>query len=554
MEGVSLKSRAVSFAFASGAVAFILAMLAVFDPEPSSAQVGRAVIAALIVGVMAWASAERNLSGLATAIDLASARIAEAAEGDLTSPTAQKIRDELPDLSRALDSMFDQVKGALDSAQTLAMFDQVTSLANRTHFRREAERMLGAAAQGTTLLAFIDLDHFKAVNDSLGHAQGDQLLAKVAGRLRGVAVEADRRIGGEAALVARLSGDEFTLLFPAIGDSDEARVIGGRLLAELTRPFDLGGQVVSVGASIGLALYPDHGTALPSLMRAADVAMYRAKAAGRGRVRIYDGAMASQLSERLKLDDQLRQAVTNGEFTFVYQPQVALSDGRIVSAEARLRWEHPTGTFRPLSTFVDAAENNGLIVDIGNWAVARIAERLSQWPATALAPRLAVSISKRQVVRPDYFDRVRAALAERGVPLSLLEFQIADAVATTCSAAAVDQLTRLRSDGALIVIDAFGAGSSNLSRLRMFPVDCIKLDARLIEPLERDPLGRDVVQALIALVHGLGATAAADGVDTQGQLDMLRVMGCDLVQGQAIAPPMLDADYAAWNAVARIRA
>lgn len=555
MERVSLKSRAVAFAFSCGAVAFILSILALRDPAPTPAQLSSAIVVALIGGVMTWASAERCLSGLAAAIDATASRIAEAAAGDLTSATPIALHQELPELARALDSMFEQVNATLYNAQTLAMFDPVTSLANRTHFRGEAERILRASGAGTTALAFIDLDHFKAVNDSHGHARGDQMLAKVAKRLATVAAEANPRHGGGGnALVGRLSGDEFTLLFPHVDGVDAAIALGEAVLAAMSQPFDLDGEAVTIGASIGLALHPDHALSLTALMRAADVAMYRAKESGRGRVRMFDQAMAARISDRRKLGDELRHAVANEDFDFVYQPRMAMADGRVTVAEAGLRWRHPSGELRPLATFLDAAEDCGLIAEIGNWAVHRLAERLAAWPADRLAPRLSVVISKRQAIQPGYFDRVRAAVAANGASLSSLEFRIAEAVTTTCGPRVTEALCALRRDGALIMIDAFGAGESNLSRLRALQVDRIKLDRKLTAGIERDLESRSVVQATIALVHALGATAIAEGVDTTGQLDLLRVMGCDEVKGDVVAPAMIDADYRAWNAEARIRA
>lgn len=549
MERVTLKSRAMAFAFSTGATAFILALLATSEPTPDAATLTRAIVIALICGVMSWAAAERALAGLAVAIDVASARIVAAAEGDLVALTPDDVTQALPELAGAMDAMFAQVKSSLESAHRLAMFDPVTGLANRTFFRSEAERLLSACGDDDcAALVFIDLDNFKAVNDTLGHAQGDQLLGKVAKRLRAIAAAEMVHTEGanEEALVGRLAGDEFTVFFPNLGAPAEAERLAKEIVAAIGRPFDLAGQRVTVGASVGVALRPGHGRTLTSLMRAADVAMYHAKASGRGQYQFFVEALSERLAMRSRLETQLREAIVHDQFIFVFQPQLRLQDDSLVAVEGLLRWNSPDEGLRLPADFLACAEESGLIFEIGDWAIEALAKRVSQWPVDALAPRLAVNLSPRQLARPEFFARLRGAMMRHRASFEWVEFEVSEAILTNCGPTVLDQLAQLRRDGARIAIDDFGAGFSSLARLRALPVDQVKLDPCLIEDIEHDTAAREILQAVIGLVHGLGATAVAEGVETLAQLDMLRVMGCDNAQGFAIAKPMSEADYRAW--------
>ena len=557
MEGVTLKARAVAFAFCVGAVSFILSLLALGNAVPDGQAVTRAVIIAIVCGTMCWAAAERSLSGVATAIDAAIVRCEAAAEGDLSSPAPAAVRHALPQLSRALSGMFDQVRLNLENANTLALFDPVTSLSNRTHFRSEVERLVKNNMQGRAgALAFIDLDHFKAVNDTFGHAQGDQLLAKVANRLRTIAAAETVRAGGAEGeiLVGRLAGDEFTIFFPDIASRHDAERIGKTILAAMLKPFDLGEQQVGVGASIGIALYPEHGRVLTTLMRAADIAMYHAKASGRAQIQFFAENLAERMARRTRLESELRDALDRDEFTMVYQPQLSLREGHVQAVEGLLRWNHPRDGLRLPSSFLACAEESGLIFDLGDWAVDALARRAAGWPHLGFAPRLAANISPRQIARPDFFARLRDSLARNNAPMSLIEFEVGEAVLMDCGPAILDQIARLRREGATIAIDDFGSGSSSLARLRSLPFDRVKLDPALIVDIERDAAAREIVQAVIGLVHSLGAKTVAEGVETRGQLDVLRVMGCDAVQGYAIAPPMTEAEYRQWQDGPALRA
>jgi diguanylate cyclase len=553
MEGISLQSRAIAFAVSIGAAAFILALLAAGDGKTEAESLSRALVLAMIFGVMSWASAERAMSAIAISIDAAIARVKSAAEGDLTSPTPAEVGTGLPDLAVALDGMLGQVRSNLDSVHALAMFDPVTSLANRTNFRREADRALSALDEADqSVLFFIDLDNFKAVNDTYGHAQGDQLLGMVANRLRVVAGAEGARLAADAPpIVGRLAGDEFTILFPKLDGEIGATRIARGLLAALTEPFELAGHSLDIGASIGVALRPEGGLSLTALMRAADIAMYHAKASGRGQFQFYSATLAERMVDRTRLEAELRTALDRDQFALFVQPQLSLVDGRVLAGEVLLRWQHPTDGIRLPGSFIPAAEESGLIFEVGNWTIEAVTRMGAEWVKRGINQRLAINLSPRQINRADFFPRLRDALKRYQVPASAFELEISESMAMKCSDAVVRELAAMRREGARVAVDDFGAGISSLTRLRQLPVDRVKIDGSLIANITTDPDARTIVQAVIGLVHGLGYDSVAEGVETADQIDVLRVMGCQAIQGYAIARPMPEADYIAWNGVAR---
>ncbi len=552
MGGASLKSRAITFAMATGAASFILALAATSNGQIDGDSVARALIPAIVCAAMSWASAERAISATAGAIDAAIARLARAAHGDLDGDIPAEIGENVPQLAHAMEGLFQQIAANLESVHRLAMFDPVTGLPNRTHFRRSCERMLTEMPMGTeAALFFIDLDRFKSVNDTMGHAMGDMLLGMVANRLRAVAdrltADGDAAGGRLQPLIGRLAGDEFTMFFPEITDPGEAARISRGVLFALSEPFDLGGHDVEIGASIGIALRPEHGSTLTELMRAADAAMYHAKASGRGRAEHFTESLAAQIADRAQLECDLREAISLNQFALVFQPQVSTVDGRIVAAEALLRWQHPTlGTKLP-GTFIKRAEETGLIVEIGEWVIATVADTIARWGAMGIEQRLAINISPRQLDHASFFRRLREAMLAANAPAHLLELEITETLAMHCSEEVIDAISELRADGATIAIDDFGTGYSNLARLRDLPVDRVKLDRSLIEHIAVKPEARTIVQAVIGLIHGLGCEAVAEGIENQAQADVLRVIGCDVIQGYAVAYPMAEDDFIAWS-------
>jgi diguanylate cyclase (GGDEF)-like protein len=546
VEGFSLKSRAIAFAMCAGAVAFILALAASSRGEVSADSAGRALIAAIICGVMCWASAERTIAATAGAIDAAIARLSRAANGDLESEIPDEVRECVPPLAEAMDGLFRQLHANLESVQRLAMFDSVTNLPNRTNFRRSCDRLIDEMAPGdNAVLYFIDLDRFKAVNDTMGHAAGDQLLGMVANRLRAVSDRFVAGADGRQVLIGRLAGDEFTMFVPALKDLRDADRIGAGILGALSEPFELAEQEINIGASIGIALRPGHGDNLHELMRAADAAMYHAKASGRGRTEHFTDALAAEIAERAQLESDLREAVSKDQFALVYQPQIAAHGGRIVGAEALLRWKHPDGLKMP-GAFIQRAEETGLIVEIGEWVLQNVAETISRWGRMGIEQRMAVNISQRQIDHATFFRRLRAAMLAANAPAHLLELEISETLAMNCSDDVIEAIATLRADGASVAIDDFGTGYSNIARLRHLPVDRVKLDRSLIEHVADQAEARTIAHAVIGLVHGLGCEAVAEGIESEDQAMVLRVIGCDVLQGYSIAAPMAEEEFLNW--------
>lgn len=549
MEGISLKSRAIAFAVCVGAGAFILSILAGTGTDARGDAAANALIVAIICAAMSWASADQALSAVAGAVDSAIKRLSDAAHGDFETPTPKAVRESLPDLAESMDALFLETRSTLDTIHNLAMFDPVTSLANRTNFRRDVERALGELpADSCSALLFVDLDNFKAVNDTLGHAQGDHLLAKVANRLRTV-LHAERQAGREGRLpsvIGRLAGDEFTLFLPDIASAEEGARVAQHILYALNEDIELAGHSIRVGASIGVAIYPEHGRSLTTLMKAADVAMYHAKACGRAQVQIYSDALTDALTEKLRMERDLRLALTNAHFRLAFQPQIGLAHGDITTAEALLRWHHPEHGVRLPGQFIDIAEESALIVDIGNWVIDAVAATIARWDRVGVQQRLAINISPRQIEQRDFFTRLRERMDHHGAPARLLELEITEGLAMTCGDAVFQEMAAFRKDGAMISIDDFGTGYSNFSRLRDMPIDRVKLDRSMIADIAISEQARAIVHAVIGLIHGLGHQAVAEGVETREQIDVLRVIGCDAIQGYAIATPMEEHEFIGW--------
>jgi len=427
-------------------------------------------------------------------------------------------------------------------------------LPNRLHFRSEADKLLSEAGQGTqSAMLFVDLDRFKTVNDSLGHARGDQLLIMVANRLR-VVVNAE--FTGSARtrpLLARLAGDEFTIFFPEIGSVSEIERVARRITLAISEPFELCSHSVDIGASIGIAISPDHGTSIEALMRAADIAMYSAKQSGGGQHCLFDAALAADHQQKIDTEKALTEAVQRGEFVLAFQPQMSLVTGEVAGAEALLRWHHPRDGLRLPGSFIPVAERTGLIAEIGEWVLGEVAATLGNWRREGFDGRLAFNISPRQVERPDFFARMRQCFADAGVPLSLVELEFTESAAMEVSATVLEEIRALRDDGVRIAIDDFGTGYSNIARLRAMPLDRVKLDPSLIADMESCEKARIIIQAVIQLIKGVECEIVAEAVETVSQADLLRAMGCDTVQGYVFAEPMFEQDFLAWTSRSRGR-
>ncbi|MEP6983448.1 MAG: EAL domain-containing protein [Sphingomicrobium sp.] len=536
----------------AGAASFLFSLVALLYLTEFDQKLLAALTAGAFCLLVSYIAAERPNSENARALSALSERLLAVEDGDLVSPAPALVQLTMPKVAAAVDSLFAEVRASIENAHALGMYDPVTSLPNRLHFRSEADKLMSEVLDGEkSAMLFVDLDRFKLVNDSLGHARGDQLLIMVANRLR-VVVNAE--FTGSARtrpLLARLAGDEFTIFFPEIESVAEVERVARRIVLAISEPFELCSHSVDIGASIGIAICPEHGASIEALMRAADIAMYRAKACGGGQYCLFDGELAAEHQQKIETEKALSEAVLRDEFVLAFQPQMSLVTGELAGAEALLRWNHPRDGLRLPGTFIPVAERTGLVAEIGEWVTAEVAATLANWQRDGFDGRLGFNISPRQVERPDFFVKLRQEFADADVPLTLIELEFTESAAMEVSAAVLEEIAALRNDGAHITIDDFGTGYSNLARLRAMPLDRVKLDPSLIADIEINEKARVIVQAVIHLIKGVECEIVAEAVETAAQADMLRAMGCDTVQGYVFAPPMMEEEFLAWTGKGR---
>jgi len=410
----------------------------------------------------------------------------------------------------------------------MAHHDALTGLPNRLLFRERMEQELGRLDRkgGWLAVLCLDLDHFKNVNDTLGHPAGDMLLQAVAQRLRACVREPDT--------VARLSGDEFAILLPACDQPGAVKTLADRLLKAISAPYDIEGHRVVVTASIGAALVPGDGDNADELLKNADMALYRAKTDGRAAFRFFEAEMHARLQTRLALEMDLREAAEKGQLEVFYQPLFDLTLGRVSGFEALLRWHHPErGLVSPVQ-FIPLAEETGLILPIGEWVLRRACAEAMRWPEHV---KVAVNLSARQFRSPNLIEAISAALAESGMPANRLELEITESVLLQDDEAVLALLHRLRGLGLRIALDDFGTGYSSLSYLRTFPFDKIKIDQSFVREMDARPDCAAIVNAVAGLAVSLGMAVTAEGVETAEQLQRLREAGCTEVQGYLVGRP-----------------
>jgi len=532
----------------AGFASFLFSLTAFLYITEYNEQVLASLVAGAFCLLISYIASERPNSESARALTALGERLLAVEDGDLVSPAPAVVQRLMPKLAAAVDSLFAEVRSSIENAHALGMYDPVTSLPNRLHFRSEADKMLSEMdATAAAAMLFVDLDRFKAVNDSLGHARGDQLLVMVANRLRVVVTAECSDETRRRPLLARLAGDEFTLFFPDVPSTAEVERIARRIAMAISEPFELHGHSLDIGASIGVGLSPEHGRSVESLMRAADIAMYRAKSRGGGQHCMFSEELANEHQQKVETENALTEAVHRGEFLLALQPQLSLVTGEITGAEALLRWNHPRDGMRMPNSFIPIAEQTGIIAEIGDWVIAEVASIIGAWHREGIARRLAFNISPRQLDRADFFGRLRQAFAEHDAPLSLVELEFTETAAMECSEAVLSEIAALRAEGATIAIDDFGTGYSNLARLRSMPLDRVKLDPSLIADITTSEKARVVVQAVIQLIRGVDCEIVAEAVENVAQADILRAMGCHTVQGFIFAQPMFEEEFLAWT-------
>jgi diguanylate cyclase (GGDEF)-like protein len=425
------------------------------------------------------------------------------------------------------------VTAAREAHQRLAFmahFDSLTGLANRVQLREQLSLALAGATAvppQRCALVWLDVDHFKTINDTLGHAAGDAVLVATAQRLRACLRPSD--------LPARLGGDEFALLLRDPPADAYLPALAQRLVDTLCQPIEVDGRPVPVGVSLGLAVAPDHGSTLDELMAHADLALYAAKEAGRSRHACYVPRLGDRHRRQLQLESGLREALALGQLHLHWQPRIAIGSWQVLGAEALLRWDHPElGPVSPVE-FIPVAEQSGLIADIGAWVLARACHEAKALPATM---QVSVNVSPAQLRREDFAHTVRSALAAAELPADRLEIEITESLFIDATALALRHLHTLRAAGTRVALDDFGTGYSSLAYLRRFPFDTLKIDRSFVRELLQRHDARAIVTTIIELARTLGMQTLAEGVEEPAQLAALREAGCDAIQGFLVARPM----------------
>ncbi len=425
----------------------------------------------------------------------------------------------------------------------LAHHDQLTGLANRVLLSERLSQALSRARRRNALIAvfFLDLDRFKAINDTLGHDAGDELLRQVARRLRGSVRETDT--------VARMGGDEFAVVLEELERSEEATLLAQRVLNSFATPFTLSCGEVGTSTSIGIALFPHNGKGVEELLKCADSAMYRAKSTGRDNYQFFSQELHAQAVRQVQLETELRIAIDQEEFVVHFQPQLDMSSASVMGVEALVRWQKPGGALVPPSDFIPVLEDTGMVTTVGEWVLRKTCSQVKAWnSSSSLRLRAAVNISARQFEDACFVEVVRKAMFDYGMRGGDLELEITESVLMRDTKRTLQTFEELGALGVRIAIDDFGTGYSSLAYLKRFPIDCLKIDRSFIEDINSTNGGAELAAAVIALGRNLGLDVVAEGVETLEQLEFLRRHNCTAVQGYFVARPADAAATTQWLA------
>lgn len=509
----------------------------------------------VVMGTAAIAEAERtgrstgrqyrlHLPGGARWFELSVARKSGSGKGarfialsrDITERKAAESRIGL--LAESLHLTNTDLRRANDELQRQAFTDPLCGLPNRALFNDRLQQALDrlSSASGTQTrdaklaVMFIDLDGFKPINDSFGHGAGDEVLREVARRLRVIVRDGD--------VLARLGGDEFVALIESPEAGTDALRLGTRIIDALKRPFAVGREKLSLSCSIGVVVHPDQERSGDRLLACADAAMYAAKGIGGSTCMLYDESMLDDGTEQVLMQQALRESLERGDLTLAYQPKVDSVHGRIYGLEALLRWEHTHFGFVPPSVFIPLAERFGLIGAIGNWVLEQACAQLASWHAQGLHTRIAINLSPHQLRQPDLVDRMKQALRRHGLHPARLTCEITESAMMENSVEERGTLDRIAALGVRLSVDDFGTGYSSLAHLRHIPARQLKIDRSFVVDLSTSTEARAVVEAIVQLAHAVRMQVVAEGVETEEQLQMLRDLGCDVLQGFHIARPM----------------
>ena len=447
--------------------------------------------------------------------------------------TNRSAMDDARELANALKQRREELEAANLALAHRAFHDALTGLPNRLMLRDRLTQAITRAKrhQSTLAVMFIDLDRFKAINDTLGHRIGDEVLRGVAARIGALVRQSDT--------VAREGGDEFLVLLEDVGSAEHAAKVAGKLLHALSEPYLVEGRSLHCSGSIGVAMYPDDGADAEELICHADAAMFDSKGGGRNQVHFFSPESWQRITQRFSMEAELRVALEQGQFEVHYQPQVELAGKRIVGAEALIRWRHPQrGLVSPLE-FIPLAEEVGLIVPIGEWVMDAVCAQMADWIARfGWSPTVSVNISAKQLQMQDFSERVEATLARHALPPQLLELELTEHSLMQQHHRASQLLQGLKRQGVRLVLDDFGTGYSNLMTLSSMPFDMLKVDRSFVSGLHENPQSRALVNMIIVLAQQLKLKVVAEGVETTDQQELLDQLGCEFVQGYLHSPPL----------------
>ncbi|HSY05170.1 MAG TPA: EAL domain-containing protein [Steroidobacteraceae bacterium] len=519
-----------------------------------------AVVLALLLAVWALLAASISLP-----VRRLTAATRQFAGGDRATRARRGGSAEIDELAESFNTMADRIAGAeadlrahqaelerhvaerTQQLHHLAHHDPLTQLPNRRKLAAHLESALARAGPGQRLaLLFVDVDNFKSINDTLGHSFGDRVLQHIAQRLHAAT--------GSSGLLARLGGDEFTVLLEDVKSGEQVERHATQIVATLQQPLMVDGRVLTTSASVGASLYPDHAADAEGLLRAADVALFRAKELGRNRYALYSPALYDAAAQRFRLEQSLRRAVEGGQLLLMYQPQVALHTFETNQVEALLRWRKPDGHIVPAKEFIHVAEKTGLIQDLTDWILRTAAASAAAWRAQGWQhATVGINVSAPQFFESDFVDHVARTLEMTGLPPSALELEITETVFQT-GPGTIESLRRLRALGVAIALDDFGIGYSSLTSLEQLPITRVKLDQQLVAGVDSNPRSAAIVRSIVALCHGLGLQVVAEGVERTAQLEFLARCGPIGVQGFLLGQPVEAAAAAAEAQAAGTRA
>jgi len=432
-------------------------------------------------------------------------------------------------------------KEAQERETFLALHDTLTQLPNRRFLMEQLGKVLSMARRRKFMVAvlFINLDHFKTVNDSLGHHAGDQLLCDVAERLRQSVRDTD--------LVARLSGDEFVAVLTDIHTPDDAALVADKLIETMRSAFTVGQLPLTMSLSIGISLFPGDDTTVQGLLSCADTAMYHAKDSGRGNRQFYQPGMDVHATDVLQQERQLREAIASNAFVLHYQPQICLADGSLKGFEALVRWRHPERGLLGPDKFITFSESRGLITPIGRWVMHEACRQLKAWQDEGLAMvPVAVNLSALEFRQRDVAGEIAAVLHATGLEPRFLEIELTESVLMHQAAQVLDTLNAIKTLGVGISIDDFGTGYSSLAYLKRYPIDKLKIDRSFVVETPGNTDDEAIITAIIQMGRSLQLKTVAEGVETAAQRDMLRHLGCDMIQGYVVSPALDAAAAHAW--------